>query len=208
MKVKVKICGLRRVQDALLAVELGAAAVGFIFYPKSPRYLSPEDARRLSSLLPPFVQRVGVFVNESPAKIRKIKDFVGLDLIQLHGDESPTLCELFYPRVIKAFRVKEKKDLLSIKRYRGKVGGILLDTFVPGMPGGTGKTFDWYLAREAQKFGLPLILAGGLTPQNAREAVLSVSPYGIDVNSGVEIAPGVKHPALLKELFRNLSPFL
>ncbi len=203
--IKVKICGIKRLTDALLAAELGASAVGFIFYPKSPRYISPERASQISQALPPFLLRVGVFVNESPEKIRHIRKQVGLDLIQLHGEEDPLFCRQFFPRVFKAFRIKGSQDLKQIASYRGCVGGILLDTFSRGIPGGTGKTFDWRLACEAQKFGLPLILAGGLGPGNVLEAIRMVKPYGIDVNSGVEIAPGIKHPALLRELFRKLS---
>ncbi len=204
--IRVKVCGIKRLEDALLAARLGASAVGFIFYPKSPRYVSPEKARQISTALPPFLLRVGVFVDEDPDKIRRVQDRVGLDLIQLHGREDPTVCETFFPRVIKAFRVREPEDLAQIKPYEGRVGGILLDTLVKGLPGGTGKTFDWKLACEAKRFGLPLILAGGLNPRNVLEAVAQVQPYGIDVNSGVEIAPGIKHPALLKELFQKLSP--
>ena len=206
--IKVKVCGLTRLEDALLAASLGAHALGFIFYPQSPRFVAPEKAAEISRRLPPFVLRVGVFVNEEPWKIREIQKKVGLDLVQLHGDESPEFCTQFFPRVIKAFRVKEERDLERIHPYRGKVSAILLDTYVKGLAGGTGKTFDWAIARRAKSFGLPIILAGGIGPENAARAVEEVSPYGLDVNSGVECAPGRKHPALLRLLFARLRPFL
>ncbi len=206
--IRVKICGITREKDALLAAELGAHAIGFIFYPGSPRYLSPEKARKISASLPPFVQRVGVFVNEDPSRIKRIRDLVGLDVVQLHGEESPDVCALFYPRVVKALRIKDEKDLAALSSYRGRVGGILLDTFVRGVFGGTGKTFNWSLAQKAKRSGLPLILAGGLNPQNVEEAIKKVRPSGLDISSGVEITPGVKHPALLKALFERLRPYL
>ncbi len=202
--IRVKVCGLTRERDALLAAELGAHALGFIFYPRSPRYISPERAASLAQKLPPFVLRVGVFVNEDPVKIALIKEKVGLDLIQLHGEESPSFCARFYPRVIKALRIRAESDLSKIENYRGKVSAILLDTYVKGLPGGTGQVFDWRLAKKAKNFGLPIILAGGITPENAPLAVKEVAPYALDVNSGVEVSPGCKHPALLRALFASL----
>ena len=206
--IKVKVCGLTRLEDALFAASLGAHAVGFIFYPKSPRFVSPERAAEISRRLPPFVLRVGVFVNEEPWRIREIQKRVGLDLVQLHGDEPPHFCAQFFPRVIKAFRIREERDLDKIPPYRGKISAILLDTYVKGLAGGTGRTFDWAIARRAKAFGLPVILAGGIGPENAARALEEVSPYGLDVNSGVECSPGRKHPALLRLLFARLRPFL
>ena len=206
--IRVKICGLTNLKEALLAAELGAHALGFIFYPKSPRYISPEKAAAIARRLPPFVARVGVFVNEEVEKIEAIKEKVGLDWLQFHGDEAPSLCARFYPRVIKAFRLKSQEDLARLVPYREVSSAFLLDTYVPGVPGGTGQTFDWLLAKRAKDFGLPVILAGGLGPDNVRQAVEEVAPYGLDVNSGVEWAPGRKHPALLRALFARLRPFL
>ncbi len=164
--VRVKICGITRERDALLAVSLGASAVGFIFYEKSPRYISPERARKIVEVLPPFVTAVGVFVNEDPERIKRAVSVSGVDVIQLHGDESPSECEEFAPRVIKALRVKGAEDIKKIEKYAGRVRAILLDAFVKGVPGGTGRTFDWKLALEAKRFGVPLILAGGISEEN------------------------------------------
>ncbi len=202
--IRIKICGITRLEDALLAAELGASAIGFIFYEKSPRYLLPEAARAIRLKLPPFVSTVGVFVNESQEKIKEIKDLVGLDYVQLHGEESPEVCEEFFPHVIKAVRVKDESDLLKIPPYQGKVSAILLDTYVKGLPGGTGKAFNWELAKEAQKFGLPIILAGGLNPENISQAREQAAPYALDVSSGIEASPGVKDHFLMKELFRKI----
>ncbi len=203
--VRVKICGITSVEDALLAVELGASALGFIFYPKSPRFVSPLKAAAIRQQLPPFVSVVGVFVNETPERIEDIRRLVGLDLVQLHGDESPEMAAKFFPNVIKAFRVRQEGDLAKISFYRDNISAILLDTYVSGLPGGTGQVFDWSLAKKAKTFGLPIILAGGLRPDNVKQAVEEVRPYALDVSSGVEAFPGKKHPALLARLFANLS---
>lgn len=204
MKVRVKVCGLTRAEEARLAVSLGASALGFIFYPRSPRYVEPEKARRIVAALPPLVTTVGVFVNEAPEEVARIVSEVGLDLVQFHGEESPEICARFFPKVIKAVRLRGREDLARIKAYRGVVRAVLLEPYVEGLPGGTGRTLDWDLACEARAFGLPIILAGGLGPENVREAVLKVRPYAIDVNSGVEKAPGRKDPEKLRALFRAL----
>ncbi len=205
LSVRVKVCGLARAEEAQLAVSLGAAALGFIFYPRSPRYVEPEEVRKIISVLPPFVTTVGVFVNESPEKVAEIVSYVGLDLVQFHGEESPEMCARFFPRVIKALRVKDRKDLPRIEAYRGVVRGILLEPYVEGLYGGTGRTLNWDLAVAARAFGVPIILAGGLSPDNIREAILKVRPYAVDVNSGVEKEPGRKDPEKLRALFRALE---
>ncbi len=205
--IRVKICGITRLEDAMLAISLGADALGFIFYPKSPRYILPEKVKEIIAQLPPYVTTVGVFVNETEEKIKKIVEITGIDMVQLHGEEPPQFCTLFFPRVIKAFRVKTSDDLFNIGEYKNTVRGILLDTFVKGIPGGTGKTFNWRLAQEAKKFDIPLILAGGLCPENVIEAIEKVKPFGIDISSGVESSPGIKDPNKLKALFEALSPF-
>ncbi|WP_297056800.1 phosphoribosylanthranilate isomerase [Thermosulfurimonas sp.] len=204
-RVRVKICGITEPETALLAVELGAAALGFIFYPRSPRYIPPPKAREIIALLPPLITTVGVFVDEDPSRIKEIMDYVGLDLVQLHGRESPETCALFFPRVIKALRLRGEEDLPQLGSYRGKVRGVLLEPYVKGLPGGTGRTLDWNLALKARDYGLPLILAGGLSPENIRQAVLTVRPYAVDVNSGVEKEPGRKDPERLRALFRALE---
>ncbi len=207
-RVRVKICGLTRQEDARLAVELGTSALGFIFYPRSPRYISPEEAREIIAQLPPLVTTVGVFVNEPPESVWEVVSRTGIDLVQLHGEESPEYCELFFPRVIKALRLKSAEDLEKIPAYQGKVRAILLDTYVRDIPGGTGQSFNWSWAREAKRYGLPIILAGGLHPGNIKEALKEVQPYGIDLSSGVESSPGRKDPEKLRALFRELASIL
>jgi phosphoribosylanthranilate isomerase len=148
---------------------------------------------------------VGVFVNEDKNRIHDIMDFCGLDMIQLHGEEPPGFCRELMPCVIKAFRVKQASDLLPIRRYQGQVRAILLDTYEKGTKGGTGKTFDWSLAAGARQFGMPVILSGGLKPGNIRQAVSTVKPHAVDVNSGIEVRPGKKDPALMKQLMEEID---
>ncbi len=192
--VKVKICGITRAEDALRAVEYGADALGFVFYEGSPRHVFPETVRAIVEQLPPFVVTVGVFVNEHPSVIKQTMQIAGLDMVQLHGEEPPEECS-FWPRVIKAFRVRDLSDLSDIGRYRASA--YLLDTYSPDLPGGTGRTFDWDIAVEAKQFG-PIILAGGLNPDNISEAIRHVRPYGVDVSSGVEKEKGIKDPEKMK----------
>ncbi len=186
--VRVKICGITRGEDALAAVESGADALGFVFYSGSPRHIRLEAARDIIRELPPFVTTVGVFVDEDPSTISEIVEAAGIDVVQLHGGEPEEVCRL-WPRVIKAFRVRELTDLDAVARYR--VSAYLLDTYSPDMPGGTGQVFNWDIALEAKRFG-PVVLAGGLTPENVDRAVRWVRPYGVDVSSGVEREKGVK----------------
>ena len=205
--IRVKICGITSLEDASLAVRLGVHALGFIFAP-SPRQVSPDDVRDIVRGIPPLVQTVGVFVNDAPSRVREIMGFCGLDLAQLHGDESPDDCEALTPRVIKALRLKDESSLAAAETYRGKVRAVLLDSYMKGRRGGTGTTLDWDLAARALKIGIPVILAGGLNPGNVRMAVSVVRPFAIDVNSGVEERPGRKSPALmdrLMEIVRNLQ---
>lgn len=194
MTVRVKICGITRTEDALRAVEYGADAIGFVFYEGSPRHVFPETAARIIEQLPPFITTVGVFVNEHPGVINETISITGIDIVQLHGDEPPELCTR-WPRTIKAFRVRELSDLRDLHRYRA--GAYLLDTYTPEGFGGTGKTFNWEIAIEAKRFG-PVILAGGLRPENVEEAIKRVRPYGIDVSSGVEKDKGIKDPEKMK----------
>jgi phosphoribosylanthranilate isomerase len=202
--VKVKICGITNPEDATLAVALGVDALGFIFA-ASPRQVSPENAQRIIDSLPPFVQKVGVFVDGDLRSIQDIKDFCGLDVIQLHGDESPDFCQEFMPETIKAFRLKNDSSLQPIRRYQGKVSALLLDTYQEGLKGGTGKPFEWGLAVKARGFGIPVILSGGLGPSNIARAVLTVRPYAIDVNSSIERRPGIKDPVLMKQLMEKVK---
>ncbi len=187
--VKVKICGITDLADAQAAVAAGADALGFVFYEQSPRNVSPQKAAAIIAQLPPFVQTVGLFVDEEAERVNWTANFCGLDLIQLHGAESVDYCLDINRRVIKAFRVKEAASLAGIGRYA--VAGYLLDAWSPDAPGGTGLTFDWSLVQTAAG-SRPIILAGGLTPENVRAAVRIVQPYAVDVSSGVEAAPGRK----------------
>jgi len=197
--VKVKVCGTTRLEDALWAVECGADAIGFIFYKKSPRCVTAKTVKEICSQLPPFVHRVGVFVNEEAEKINRIAERCGLNVVQLHGDESPAFCKKIKSRVIKAVRVQNASSLKELSRY--EVDGFLLDTFAKDQWGGTGKVFDWDLAWRATKAG-PVILAGGLNPANVKEAIRTVQPYGVDVSSGVEASPGIKDPKKVKAFIK------
>ena len=198
-RVKVKVCGTVRLKDALLAVECGADAIGFIFYKKSPRCVTAKVAKDICAKLPPFVHRVGVFVNEKADIINRTVDRCGLDVVQLHGDESPAFCKRIKCRVIKAVRVKDAASLKEMSRY--EVDGFLLDTYKENQWGGTGKVFDWELATRAKKYG-PVILAGGLNPRNVKTAIKKVQPYGVDVSSGVEQSPGKKDPKKVKAFLK------
>jgi phosphoribosylanthranilate isomerase len=202
--VKVKICGITNYQDAYNAVKLGVHALGFIFAP-SPRKITPEKAREIICAISPFVKTVGVFVNEDPDTIRKIIQFCGLDLVQLHGDESPDLCHELMPYSIKAFRPKNEDSLSSIRPYVGRIRALLFDTYSEEKRGGTGKTFDWDLAIKGKELGMPVILSGGLTPSNIEQAISTVRPFAVDVNSGVEESPAKKSPDLMKRLMETIK---
>lgn len=197
--VKVKICGICDIETATAAVNAGADALGFVFAP-SKRRISPETAREIIKRMPPFVTIVGVFVNPTINDIVHITSIAGLEAIQLHGDESPEFCDTVMIKVIKSFTLTEKKDLELTKRY--KVDAYLFDTSVPGNRGGSGKTFDWRLASHFEKG--PVILAGGLTSENVREAIEIVGPYSVDVSSGVE-TNGRKDPNKIREFIRRVK---
>jgi phosphoribosylanthranilate isomerase len=193
--VKVKICGITNPEDALMAVEAGADALGFVFFPGSPRYISPERAEVIIRRLPPFVQTVGLFINEEPATVNRIADQCGLDLVQLHGEETPEYCTAVKRRIIKAFRVRDASSLDDMADYR--VAACLLDAWSSAAHGGTGTTFNWEIAARAAA-SQTIILAGGLTPENVAGATATVKPYAVDVSSGVESAPGKKDARLVK----------
>jgi len=190
-KVRVKVCGITCIEDALMAARCGADALGFVFYAGSPRCVRPQDVKRIVATLPPFVTTVGLFVNEDPSRVTEILDICGLDVAQLHGDEAPADCVLPPHRVIKAFRVQDQNSLSTLPAY--EVSAFLLDSYVAGSYGGTGHRFNWDLAAEAAS-RYPVILAGGLTPENVADAVQRVRPYAVDVSSGVESSPGRKDP--------------
>lgn len=188
--VRSKICGITRVDDALTAAKAGADAIGLVFYAKSPRAVDVRQAREIVAALPPFVTTVGLFVNASRCEINEILDAVPLDMLQFHGDETPAQCEGFHRPWFKALRVGNGEDIeAQVARY-ANASGILLDTFVSGVPGGTGERFDWSLIPAA--LAKPLILAGGLTAENVQQAIAQVRPYAVDVSGGVEASKGVK----------------
>jgi phosphoribosylanthranilate isomerase len=199
--VRIKICGITRIEDALAAIAAGADAIGFVFYAKSPRAVTPAQASAIIAALPPFVTTVGLFVDMPRAELTRLLTEVPLDLLQFHGDEGPEDCAGYGRPYIKALRVKPGDDVAgAISRYPA-ASGILLDTYVPGTPGGTGEAFDWSLVpRDAAK---PLILAGGLTPENVGDAVRQVRPYAVDVSGGVEASKGIKEAAKIQAFIQR-----
>jgi phosphoribosylanthranilate isomerase len=182
--VRAKICGITNVDDALEAVRLGADALGFVFYSGSPRHVTPDEVLAITKKLPPLVTLVGVFVNEPPNVVHGIAERCGIDVVQLHGDETPEHCNMMNLRVIKAFRVRDWSSLDPVNSYN--VSAVLLDSYTAQEFGGSGKRFNWDIAREAAKTR-PVILSGGLTPENVAEAAARVQPYGVDVSTGVEV---------------------
>jgi phosphoribosylanthranilate isomerase len=202
-RVRVKICGVRTLEEAEAAVKAGADALGFNFWPESPRFITPEEARWIVAALPSLINCIGVFVNEDADRVREIASYVALNAVQLHGDETAHYChELAPKKVIKAFRVGNEFDPKTIRNYR--VSAILLDAKVEGQYGGTGKRFSWELAIQAKRFA-PVILAGGLNVDNVAEAISFVRPFAIDVCSGVESAPGRKDLNRLRKFMEEVA---
>jgi len=199
--IPTKICGITNFKDAKVSVENGASALGFIFYEKSPRAISIEKAKSISEQLSESVSRVGVFVNHEKEFIDEAIAEIPLGMIQLHGDESPNFCNQFDLPVLKALRIKNKESLSAMNDYN--VAGFLLDTFSNNQYGGTGETFDWSILNG--KSETPFILSGGLNPDNILDAIDSVNPVAVDVNSGVESSPGIKDLEKIKSLFKNLK---
>lgn len=197
---KIKICGITNLKDALHAADCGADALGFIYYPKSPRYVAPEVAREIIEKLPPGIKKVGVFVNHDAGKIRELMGFCGLDMIQLHGDEPPEYCRQFPASIlIKAFSLRVTHDLANLRNY--PVKAILIDAYDPGRYGGTGKKANWELAIKVKEtYPYPLILSGGLNAGNIQQAIEMVLPHAVDVNSGVETSPGKKDPEMVRKI--------
>ncbi|MBA1229068.1 phosphoribosylanthranilate isomerase [Pseudomonas viridiflava] len=188
--VRSKICGITRIEDALAAVEAGADAIGLVFYAKSPRAVTVQQARAIIAALPPFITTVGLFVNASRCELNETLDAVALDLLQFHGDETPEECDGYHRPYIKALRVKAGDDIEKACQAYRNARGILLDTYVEGVPGGTGETFDWALIPN--ELSKPVILAGGLTSANVAQAIAQVKPYAVDVSGGVEQSKGIK----------------
>jgi phosphoribosylanthranilate isomerase len=202
--MKVKICGITRGEDALAAVRAGADAVGFIFSPTSPRYIDPEKAAAIIRLLPGNVTPVGVFVNSPRREIEEVISIAGIRCLQLHGEETAAETGGYDFPVIKAFRVGPHFDPAALSGYT--VGAFLLDTYAAHKHGGTGEVFDWTIAREAAARGR-IILSGGLNPENVLDAVAAASPFAIDVNSGVEEAPGIKDHDRITRLFEAVRSY-
>jgi phosphoribosylanthranilate isomerase len=201
MNIFVKICGITRAQDAELAGRLGAAAIGFVFWPGSPRYVAPDVAKIIAAEVPPDVMKVGVFVDEDLVAVRNVMDVVGLDVAQLHGKETPDYCRTLGRKVFKTVAMGGG-DVVNVAQFDSDVV-LLVDAHDPERRGGTGRTVDWDAAREIAE-RRPTILAGGLNAANIRLALRSVRPYGVDVSSGVESAPGMKDPARLRTFFEAL----
>ena len=194
--IKVKICGIKNLNDAIFAVDYGADAIGFVFA-KSIRKISKEKARAIIRKLPPFVTTVGLFVNETAENIEEASRYCGLDAIQLHGNEPPNIInKLKDIKTIKAFRIQNEKDITPIKKY--KPSAILLDGYSENQMGGTGTTFNWKIAKKF-KTSIPIIVAGGLTHLNVSQAIKTIKPYGVDVSSGVETKPGQKDKRLIRK---------
>lgn len=202
MRTRVKICGITRAEDAKAAIAHGCDAIGLVFYKPSPRYVSPNVAAAIAAPLPPFVSSVGLFVDAAPEYVREVLAQVHLDLLQFHGDESPEYCRQFGMPYIKAVRVRPETNLLQYATAYADAKGLLLDTFMPGTPGGTGQTFDWTLIPES--FPKPIILAGGLDAGNVSEAIRQSRPYAVDVSGGVEHEKGIKDAAKIAAFMRGV----
>jgi phosphoribosylanthranilate isomerase len=194
--VKVKICGITSAADGLLAVEAGADALGFNFYEASPRFVTPGAAAMIIQQLPPFVIKVGVFVDAAPDLVLEAISQCGLNVLQFHGNEAPEYCGQFGLMTMKAFRIRDASSLEALEQYA--TDAWLLDAYAAGSPGGTGECFNWDLAVQAKRFGRPIFLAGGLTPENVADAIRQVRPYAVDVASGVEASPGRKDAAKVR----------
>lgn len=201
--VRSKICGITRIEDALIAAEAGADAIGLVFYAKSPRAVSIQQARDIVAALPAFVTTVGLFVNASREELSGVLAGVALDLLQFHGDESSAECESYQRPYIKALRVKPGDDIVQLAAPYAKARGILLDTYVPGVPGGTGAAFDWSLVPSG--LPQPVILAGGLSAANVQAAIEQVRPYAVDVSGGVEVGKGIKDAAKIRAFMQAVG---
>jgi phosphoribosylanthranilate isomerase len=190
MRTRVKICGFTRVEDAVCAAQLGVDAIGLVFYPPSPRNVDIDQAIKIVNALPAFVSVVALFVDEQESRIRKVLDRVSIDCLQFHGDEPAKACRLYGKRYMKAVRMQDGIDISGLVLQYHDATGLLLDAYHPGAKGGTGSRFDWN--RIPDHCALPIVLAGGLDENNARQAVQTVRPYALDVSSGVEAGKGVK----------------
>lgn len=200
---RVKVCGITNSEDALCAVRLGASALGFVFYEKSPRFVTPAEAGEIIRRLPPFVTKVGVFVNAEADYLRDAKEIAGFDLYQFHGDETPEFCAAFGEDYIKAVRVKDSDSLDAVNLY--DTDAFLFDAYSPDVYGGTGENFSWGILSGRKLGDKFVILSGGLDPDNVRDAIQAVNPYAVDVSSGVESSPGIKDHLKLERFMEAAS---
>lgn len=203
VRIRVKICGITRVEDGLAAACHGADAIGLVFYPQSPRHVTPEQASAVVSAMPAFVDAVGLFVNASTEEVKAVLSKVRLDMLQFHGNEPPEFCRQFGIPYLKAVRVRPGTNLLQYAAAYDDARALLLDTYAEGLPGGTGQTFDWSLIPS--DLSRPVILAGGLDPGNVADAIRQVRPYAVDVSGGVERAKGIKDAEKIAAFMRGVA---
>ncbi|SNR70525.1 phosphoribosylanthranilate isomerase [Methylobacillus rhizosphaerae] len=203
MRTRVKICGITREEDAQAAVRYGSDAIGLVFYPSSPRYVAAAPAARIAAALPPFVSSVGLFVDATPGEVEAILAQVHLDILQFHGSETAEECRRYGMPYMKAVRVRHDTNLLQYAAQYHDARALLLDAYLPGMAGGTGIVFDWGLIPE--QFPLPIVLAGGLNPDNVADAIRQVHPYAVDVSGGVEQAKGIKDAAKVAAFMQGVQ---
>lgn len=202
MRTRVKVCGITNIEDALAAAQAGADAIGLVFYAKSPRAVTAEQAAKIVAALPPFVTTVALFVDARADEVQQILQQVPIDLLQFHGDESPEFCISFQRPYIKALRMQPGMDITQQANMHRSALGILLDAWVPGVPGGTGQTFNW---NDIPSLAQPLVLAGGLTPDNVQQAITQVSPWAVDVSGGLEISKGRKDHAKVQAFMQAVN---
>lgn len=207
LRTRVKICGITNPEDAVAAVEAGADAIGLVFYPPSPRAVTLEQAQKVVQVVPAFVTITALFVDPDPEQVQEILDGVRIDLIQFHGNEDSSYCEQFKVPYIKAIRVRQASDVVASSLRFPSAQGILLDSYKPGVPGGTGETFDWSMAQNKEQKDQstkPIILAGGLNPSNVADAITQVNPFAVDVSGGVEASKGIKDHGKITEFLSEV----
>jgi phosphoribosylanthranilate isomerase len=200
----VKVCGITNLEDALVAAEAGADALGFVFAPASPRRVEPEEAAAIAARLPRGIKTVGVFVDAPAQEVLRVAQLCRLDLVQLHGQEGPEFCTALPVRAIKAFRVRGPETLAALAAYREAAWALLLDGYLPGQAGGTGRGFDHSLALEAKRFFGKIIVAGGLSAESVAQTVQMVRPFGVDASSRLEISPGLKDHQLVRQFISEI----
>ncbi|WP_031433155.1 phosphoribosylanthranilate isomerase [Methylomarinum vadi] len=203
MRTRVKICGFTREEDAVYAARLGVDAIGLVFYPPSPRNINLDKASAIIEALPAFVTVVALFVDAGEERIREVLDRLPVDCLQFHGDETPAQCRIYGKPYMKAIRMKENVDMAGIVRQYHDASALLLDAYHPGLKGGSGNGFDWSLI--PRDCALPIVLAGGLTPDNAPRAIAEVRPYALDVSSGVESEKGIKDAAKMAAFIQKTN---